>query len=68
MKSQKGIDCNKCTHFFITWDKNLPYGCRAMKFKSKKNPSIAVLESSGIACMLFKRKSNRQRRNPDAGR
>jgi len=50
------IDCFKCTHFTITWDKSKPYGCKAMGFKTKQLPSILVYRSSGEKCMLFKKK------------
>lgn len=50
------IDCIKCINFYVTWDKARPYGCKALKFKSKKMPSLVVLESSGKDCMLFERK------------
>lgn len=45
--------CIKCVHFFITYEAARPYGCRAMGFKSKKNPARVVYESSGIECQLF---------------
>ncbi len=50
------VNCNKCCHFYITWDKNFPYGCRAMGFKSKEMPSLAVLKNSERECLLFKDK------------
>jgi hypothetical protein len=31
----------------------MPYGCRAMKFKSAKNPAQVVFASSGMHCQLF---------------
>lgn len=57
MEPAKRINCNNCVNFYVTWDVKFPYGCRAMKFKSKKRPSTAVLQSSGMPCMLFKRKT-----------
>jgi hypothetical protein len=30
-----------------------PYGCRAMGFKSKKNPAQVVFENSGLECQIF---------------
>jgi hypothetical protein len=26
--SAQQVDCNACAHFFITWDKRFPYGCK----------------------------------------
>lgn len=47
------INCFKCKNFAITWDKNKPYGCNALGFKSKRLPSIEVYKSSGHKCLLF---------------
>jgi hypothetical protein len=47
------IDCFKCRHFYITWDKSFPKGCEAIGFKSEKMPSVVVYEASGIACLRF---------------
>ncbi|WP_136805402.1 uracil-DNA glycosylase [Desulfosediminicola flagellatus] len=46
-------NCYKCTHYFITYEPAKPYGCRAMRFKSNRNPARVVYESSGIICQLF---------------
>ncbi|UCE72268.1 MAG: hypothetical protein JSU99_02875 [Nitrospiraceae bacterium] len=54
--TEKKITCNKCTHFYVTWDKQYPRGCRAMNFKSKDLPSTVVYESSGLECQKFKAK------------
>ncbi|SEM63641.1 uracil-DNA glycosylase [Paenibacillus sp. OV219] len=54
---QTRIDCMKCRHFYITWDKNYPRGCKAFKFKGSAMPSAAVLSSSGKPCMNFEPKS-----------
>jgi hypothetical protein len=54
--TEKKITCNKCTHFYVTWDKQYPRGCRAMNFKSKDLPSTMVYESSGLECQKFKEK------------
>ncbi|MBA4368737.1 MAG: uracil-DNA glycosylase [Desulfobacterium sp.] len=50
------IECYKCKHYYITWDKKFPYGCRSMAFKSKILPSITVYKNSGIQCQLFQQK------------
>jgi len=54
-------NCIKCLHYFITHEPGNPYGCRAMGFKSKKNPARVVYESSGIACQLFTPKDNNRK-------
>ncbi len=57
MKKHK-VNCYKCIHFFITWDKKFPRGCRAINFKSQKMPSTVVFESSGKPCLQFKGKDH----------
>ncbi|KAA0258494.1 uracil-DNA glycosylase [Deferribacter autotrophicus] len=56
MKSDKRVNCHKCKGFYITWDKNFPYGCRILGFKSKYLPSVEVYRSSGVKCMYFTQK------------
>lgn len=56
MTQQKKADCRRCRHYYVTWDKRTPHGCRAMKFKSKMLPNIVVLRSAGHPCLLFERK------------
>jgi hypothetical protein len=55
------IDCHKCEHYYVTWDKNFPHGCKAMKFKSKRLPSIEVRVSSHRECLLYKEKKQEKR-------
>ena len=55
-KSQN-LDCRKCVHFFVTWEKNCPYGCKAYGFKGPQMPSIVVKSSSGERCNFFKQRS-----------
>jgi hypothetical protein len=57
--SKKGVDCAKCIHFFITWDKNYPKGCKAIGFKCHEMPSAVVFKSSGIECLRFEKKQAR---------
>ena len=53
----KTIDCRKCVHFFVTWEKNCPYGCKSYGFKGPQIPSIVVRTSSGESCNFFKQRS-----------
>ena len=53
---KKRIDCRKCKHFEVTWDKSFPYGCKAMGFKTAFLPSLEVFRSSGMVCLRFERK------------
>lgn len=56
------IDCHKCKHYYVTWDKNFPHGCKAIKFKSKQLPSIQVRVSSQFECLLFSKKEKVKKR------
>ncbi len=47
------INCFECRHFFVTWEKATPYGCRGHGFKSRMIPSLMVKQSSGSDCLLF---------------
>jgi hypothetical protein len=55
----ESINCFKCKHFYITWDKNFPNGCKAFGFKAKSLPSVAVYEASGQNCQAFETKPER---------
>lgn len=46
-------ECFKCRYFKITWDRERPYACLGMNFKSKAIPSQEVLKVSGAPCALF---------------
>jgi len=60
------IDCHKCKHYYVTWDKKFPHGCRAMNFKSLQFPSTVVQNStSGEDCLLFKKKWIKGRMNDE---
>jgi hypothetical protein len=50
------VFCHRCKHYYVTWDKNFPYGCKAMRFKSKSPPYLTVRNTSGKECLLFARK------------
>ena len=56
MKEPKSNDCFKCRHFYITHEKNFPYGCKAIGFKSKGISSGVVLQTSGMKCLYFEGK------------
>ncbi|KAB3524441.1 uracil-DNA glycosylase [Alkaliphilus serpentinus] len=50
------INCNKCKYFYITWEAYQPKGCHYFGFKSKKLPSLVVLETSGKECQAYRSK------------
>jgi len=51
------INCRQCKNYYITWDKNFPYGCRKLNFKANQLPSTKVFESSGVNCLYFEPKA-----------
>jgi len=55
-QGEKPLGCNNCTHFYITHDANFRYGCRALDFKSKRQPILIVIEASGEQCHYFQKK------------
>lgn len=57
MNHKNEINCSKCKHYFITFDKTAPKGCRIFDFKSQLWPSILVKQSSGIECESFELKN-----------
>ncbi|MEA3354707.1 MAG: uracil-DNA glycosylase [Campylobacterota bacterium] len=54
----KRIVCQKCKHYYVTWDSAKPHGCRAYGFKSKAVPSLVVKQSSNISCSFYEPKNN----------
>ena len=54
--SGRRADCNSCAHFFITWNKRFPFGCREMGFMTSNSPSKDVFEVEGRDCLAYKNK------------
>jgi len=48
--SNETIRCHGCVHFYITHEPKHPYGCQRFGFKSKKLPSMLVVETTGTQC------------------
>jgi hypothetical protein len=54
-KRESDIDCFSCRYSFVTCDQQLPYGCRAARFKSRRiedSPQLAA-ESFNPTAGLF---------------
>lgn len=49
--------CNQCAHYFITHELPFRYGCRALDFKSRRQPVLDVMAASGQRCFYFQPKS-----------
>lgn len=48
--------CIECKYYQITWDRDLPYGCRKLNFKSKTEPAQYIQQVSGQPCLSFEQK------------
>ena len=47
-------NCSKCKHYFVTFDQNVPRGCRIYKIKSASMPSAVVKRANnGDDCLGF---------------
>ncbi|WP_077215118.1 uracil-DNA glycosylase [Bacillus dakarensis] len=55
LKEEK-INCFGCRHFYVTWDRNFPKGCKAFGFKTRRLPSMEVLKASGQSCLKYEKK------------
>jgi len=55
------MNCAQCAHFFITWEKDFPYGCKAYEIKAKTAPYIEVLSNTGVPCLTFEKKNPQKR-------
>ncbi|MGE5471420.1 MAG: hypothetical protein ACM3X0_11535 [Bacteroidota bacterium] len=49
----KPARCNGCAHYYITHDIRHPYGCRALGFKSPRQPIRVVMQASAWPCQYF---------------
>lgn len=49
----KRVNCFKCRHFYITWEKYFQRGCGAHGIKTMDIPSTVVRRISGIECQSF---------------
>jgi hypothetical protein len=57
MKKDNSISsCSKCEHYFVTWDKHFPHGCKLFGFKSGNVPNTTVQQATGAACQNFREK------------
>ena len=48
--------CVLCVHFFVTWERFAPRGCRAFDIKSPMYPSVIVERESNQPCQAYERK------------
>lgn len=50
--------CRACRYYYITWDRQRPYGCRKLGFKAAVEPALVVWRVSGHRCLAFAPKSS----------
>ena len=57
-------NCMKCMHFYITYDKQTPKGCKAYGIQSQQLPSIEIKKANnGNDCIGFKAKPEKNINN-----
>ncbi len=59
------INCLQCVHYFNTWDKDRPRGCRIYNFRSMTMPSLLVRSESGMNCQSFEKKAQFKKSKTD---
>ncbi len=47
------INCAKCTYYFVTHQKDRPWGCKKFGFKSKILPNFVVRNITGMKCAYY---------------
>ncbi len=52
----ENVNCHKCKYYYVTWDANMPNGCKAFGFKTRQIPSVVVYQSSGSPCQGYQEK------------
>lgn len=55
--------CQKCRHFYVTYEPSHPNGCRLFQFVSKQYPSQVVERESGKECTGYTPKQKKQEDN-----
>lgn len=54
------MDCFTCQHFYVTWDKHYPKGCKVYNFKTAMMPSLKVKQAIGRDCPGYTKKNIKQ--------
>ncbi|MFW6215105.1 MAG: hypothetical protein ACOC45_04080 [Alkalispirochaetaceae bacterium] len=49
-------DCLTCVHFYVTWNKRFPRGCRLFGLQSRELPSHVVFRNTQRHCPAYQRK------------
>lgn len=57
---QKKIICQKCIHYYVTWEIGRGHGCKAYGFKSAQLPSVIVKKSSQEDCKFYTPKFSKE--------
>jgi hypothetical protein len=51
--------CINCIHYYVTWDRDFPCGCKGYGFKSQEEPRVTVRKTSGQECLMFEEKAGK---------
>lgn len=65
MSKKKAPKCHDCKHFYVSWDKKFPMGCKELGFKGKQLPSMEVLAATGSHCVWFSPKPGCEEPEPE---
>ena len=56
--------CRGCMHFFVTHDRQRPWGCRKFGFKGKSLPALVVFQSTGMHCAYYQQNPSLDQNKP----
>lgn len=69
MKPTDGrTSCQGCSHFFVTHDRQRPWGCRKFGFKGKSLPALVVFQSTGMHCAYYQQNPSFDQKAQKKGR
>lgn len=56
-------NCHKCKHFYVTYDPQIPRGCKAYGIKTASIPSQVVKRANGGSeCIGFEPKAEKEKK------
>ena len=68
MNPDQKINCRNCKHFYITFESQVPYGCRLFKLKSRQHPYLVIKRESGHECHGFQEKNKHSEKTSNSKR
>ena len=61
---RSGPNCTFCKHHFVTYEPQLPHGCRAFGIKTRGMPSVQIRRHSGADCQAYEERPRTKKRPP----